>query len=145
MLTRTKDGTIVIATDDYLNLGLDDVVKLIHTVQTYTNKSFKVLIDLSKGYINLSLEALNYLKSHSVHGNIEGIAFCLKSLPNRLLANSFIKKNTFQYAVKVFEVEQEAFLWLEQSGKACRKNSNKLFQVIFDVLQAIELGFPYNF
>lgn len=113
MLTRLDNEIIVLKINDYLEMNLKDVMILIRELKAFSKKRFKLLVDLDKGYINLSEDAVEFLSHHSIHTQIEKMGIVLKSLPNRIIWRFFARKHKFHYPVQIFEEKEEAVNWLK--------------------------------
>ncbi len=112
-IERNKYNHVVIKIEDLIDLDKEDVAWAAQAVLKLQAKAIKLIIDLNKGYVNLTQEAINYLSTHAIHKEIAAMGIVLKSLPNRILANSFVRNNNFQYPAIVFETRPKAEDWLQ--------------------------------
>ncbi len=111
-INKNRYNQIIIEVEDQIDLDIEDVAWATQTVMKLQEIGIELIVDLEKGYINMTPNALKYLSTHKIHDSISALAIVLKSLPNRILANSFVKNNRFQYPARVFETRPEAETWL---------------------------------
>lgn len=113
MLSKIDHKTFQLKIDEHINLELRDVVGFVDAFKHKQIGSFKLLVDLEKGYLNLSEEAFSYIRTHPIFLELEKMAIILVTLPNRLLVRFWINNNKMSCPVEIFESYDEGVKWIK--------------------------------
>lgn len=113
MLSKIDHKTFQLKIEDHINLELRDVVSFVDAFKHKQIGSFRLLVDLEKGYLNLSDEAFNYIRTHPIFKELEKLAIILVTLPNRLLVRFWINNNKLKCPVEIFESYDLGLNWIK--------------------------------
>lgn len=136
---ETKTAVISLGNDDIVRVSFKekadvDKAEVEENFNAYNHvvsgNKYPFIIHANCGSAEYSSEGLAYAKAHENDWPKLCVAICVKNLPQRMLANFYLKFNKPTHIHKVFGNIEEAETWcLEQISKTKRKDLN--FMPIF--------------
>ncbi len=108
-----SDAILQINTTKDLEYGKAEAEQVINTILNFTeNKQFYVLI-VSGDYANVTYESIKILSSPGAMSYSIAKAYVINSLPQKLMANFYLKTLQTNKAVKFFRNQSDAEEWLK--------------------------------
>ncbi len=102
-----------IRSNSEISLQLRDVLQIHLIVERLAGgKTVPILTDARSGYIKVSKKARKFLARRQSADLRSAEAFLVEELPNRILANHYIKVDRPEHPVKAFNSEDDAVKWL---------------------------------
>ncbi len=112
--TLLEPGIIKIVVRESEFLELEDV-KLMHeaNLKLSENKSFCVLLDVTRKYFSVSTEGKELLAGEEYSKVLKASAFVVTSLATKIMGSLFIKINKPKSPTQLFTNENQALEWLK--------------------------------
>lgn len=135
---ETKTAVIVLGTDGIVRVSFKDDVEVTpaeveENFKAYNDvikgKKYPFIIRAKSGSADYTPEGLAYAKAHENDWPKLCVALLVKNLPQRLLANFYLKINQPTHLHKVFNNEAEAEQWCLQQISLNNHKTDNLFPI----------------
>ena len=108
-----EDGILQIVVKDNVDVGIEECIELTNAFQALIGKKKVPLLHVVGNYVNMDKEAREYSASEAGLRYSIAEAFVINSLPNKIIANFYMRINKPSVPTKFFGSIREAEEWLK--------------------------------
>ncbi len=112
-VTLRKDGVLQIDVNDNVDVGIDECVELTNAYQILIGDSKVPLLHIVGNYVTMDKDAREYSASEIGLKFSIAEAFVINSLPQKMLANFYMRVNKPAVPTKFFDSIEKAEEWLK--------------------------------
>jgi hypothetical protein len=109
-----RDNLVKITVNDNVHLEAEDVIEINRAKRALVKGTRHTVLLLSGKFTSISKEAREISAYKAVSENRIAKAIVINSLAQRIIGDFFIRRINSRESIKLFDKEEEAFLWLRR-------------------------------
>lgn len=111
-LALRSDGILQVGLTPDLTYDEQEAISVINDIYDFTENRKYLILVLSAKYSNITVEAMRVLATEKGMGYALAKAYVIDSLPQKIMANFYLRVFKSVEPVKFFKTKEEAEIWL---------------------------------